>query len=166
MRQRCLNPLDGAFKHYGGRGISICDRWGVFENFLADMGPLPAAGYEIDRIDVNGNYEPGNCRWATHKVQANNKRTSLFFTHDGRTQTLSQWANEAGLKMHTLYRRVVVRNMPLAQALQMAPLSRTEASRMASDARWGQVDPLTRKRQKLLCLPRAAQRSLFREARG
>jgi hypothetical protein len=76
MWQRCRNPKSVAFAKYGGRGISVCDRWRLFENFLADMGRRPA-GTSLDRIDVNGNYEPGNCRWATPEEQNKNQRTSL-----------------------------------------------------------------------------------------
>lgn len=105
MRQRCLNSNDKRFGDYGGRGISICERWMSFENFYADMGPMPD-GFSIDRINVNGNYEPSNCRWADHKTQARNIRANRLFTVNGETHCLSEWAELKGLNVKSLSTRL------------------------------------------------------------
>lgn len=74
MIQRCTNPKNNRFQYYGARGIRICKRWGKFKNFLRDMGKRPSRRHSIDRKNTNGNYTPSNCRWATPKVQRNNRR--------------------------------------------------------------------------------------------
>jgi hypothetical protein len=81
MVQRCRNPRNTNFPNYGGRGITVCDRWRTFAGFIGDMGPRPD-GTSLDRIDVNGNYEPGNCRWATAKEQTRNTRRNVFESHE------------------------------------------------------------------------------------
>lgn len=93
MRQRCENENDKDFPNYGGRGIRVCDRWGSFENFLADMGPRPA-GMSIDRKKVDGNYSPSNCRWATPTTQNRNRRDNLLVERDGQIGPLSSFIPE------------------------------------------------------------------------
>ena len=106
MLQRCYNPKEKAFREYGARGITVCERWRAsFENFLADMGERPA-GLTIDRDDVNGHYEPRNCRWATPTEQANNTRRNKLLTFGGRTQTQAEWAREIGISPGTLHARL------------------------------------------------------------
>jgi len=105
MKSRCVNRNDPAYYKYGGRGITICERWLKFEDFLTDMGDRPE-GLSLDRIDNNGNYEPGNCRWATRKEQANNRRNSLKITFNHKTQTLAQWSQELNIKFTTLWARI------------------------------------------------------------
>jgi len=96
MIQRCTNPNDGGYTTYGARGIKVCDRWSMFENFLADMGEVPE-GCQLDRIDNDGDYCLSNCRWVTRKQQARNRSTTHLITHDGRTQCLSDWAKELNI---------------------------------------------------------------------
>ena len=106
MIRRCYNKKQAHFEHYGGRGITVCERWKEsVANFLFDMGPRPH-GATLDRIDNNGNYEPGNCRWATDDEQRNNKGTSRFLTVRGRTLTISQWSRECGVNRHTIAGRL------------------------------------------------------------
>lgn len=105
MKSRCTNPNNIGYEDYGGRGITVCDRWLEFVNFLEDMGEKPK-GKSLDRIDNDGNYEPGNCRWADNITQANNTRKNRYLTHNGRTQSLSEWARELGFHRETLRKRL------------------------------------------------------------
>jgi hypothetical protein len=106
MRRRCQDPENPNYRSYGARGISVCDRWQIFENFLADMGERPARGLELDRIDNDGNYEPGNCRWATRMQQAENKTTNRRLTIDGETKTVSEWGRLTGLGLKRISARI------------------------------------------------------------
>jgi hypothetical protein len=105
MRQRCENPANGHYGDYGGRGIRVCDRWQVFEHFLEDMGECPD-GLTIERVNNAGNYEPGNCRWATVDEQARNKRNNRWLTLNGRTMCAKDWARELGIHYMTLITRM------------------------------------------------------------
>jgi len=106
-KSRCENPNDKQYKNYGGRGIKFCERWGEFENFLADMGECPP-GLTLDRINNDGNYEPGNCRWATWKEQARNTRRNRLITFRGETKCVAEWAEVVGLNTYTLWSRLKV----------------------------------------------------------
>ena len=101
MKARCNNSRDTVFKNYGGKGISVCERWLKFENFLADMGERPS-GMSLDRIDNSGNYEPGNCRWATDLTQAFNQSHTTRVTFGGNVVSFSEAARKIGRTTSTL----------------------------------------------------------------
>lgn len=105
MINRCTYKDFKGWKSYGGRGIQVCERWKDFTLFLKDMGDAPD-GYSIDRIDVNGNYEPGNCRWATTKQQARNRRNNRLITYHNETKTVMDWSQATGISPSTIYYRL------------------------------------------------------------
>lgn len=106
MRNRCNNPRHPRYDRYGGRGITVCDRWSSFALFLEDMGKKHGDKSTLDRIDNSKGYSPENCRWATYKEQANNTRRNKLITYKNRTQTLTQWAEELGISWSTLKFRI------------------------------------------------------------
>lgn len=118
INKRCDNPKSSVYKYYGGKGITICNEWRSFQSFY-DWSM--ANGYNddltLDRIDPKGNYEPSNCRWVTMKEQCNNKANCHRLTYNGKTQTLSQWADEYEMKYSTLYNRVITNNWTIEKAL-------------------------------------------------
>lgn len=105
MKNRCSNANAINFKNYGGRGITVCKEWLIYENFVSDMG-LCGDGLSIEREDVDGMYTPANCRWATKKEQANNTRANVFIEHNGKRMTRSQWEYELGLGKTTIRSRL------------------------------------------------------------
>jgi hypothetical protein len=106
MRARCNNPKALNYVNYGGRGIKVCERWATFENFLADMGERPS-GMTLDRYpDKNGNYEPGNCRWATQEQQQRNRRDNMNIEIDGVTKTLTEWSEHCGVESRLVSVRI------------------------------------------------------------
>jgi hypothetical protein len=107
MIDRCRNPKNKGYHNYGGRGIRVCERWQIFENFLTDMGE-PALGLTLERLNNDGHYESGNCEWATRRTQANNLRKNLTVSHDGRTLTLPEWARELALSYFALRQRYAI----------------------------------------------------------
>lgn len=103
MKQRCYDPKFRAFPYYGGRGISVCERWrNSFDAFYADMGLKPSSAHSLDRIDVEGNYEVSNCRWATAVEQSANKRIVKKIEWRGRCQSVRQWADELSIEYDRL----------------------------------------------------------------
>lgn len=118
LRQRCTNPNNPMYDNYGGRGIGVDPRWEAFEVFHADMGPRPSDNHSIEREDVNGNYEPNNCVWATKETQANNTRRNVFHDYDGRSLTTSQLAREGGMS-HQLLKNRLDKGMTLEEALAL-----------------------------------------------
>ena len=126
MKHRCYNVLDKHYKFYGGKGIKVCDEW--LEDFINFYNWAITNGYRedltIDRIDVNGNYEPENCRWATAKEQANNRSNNRFVTYNEETHTLSEWSKITGIKSDTLLKRINLYKWSIQRALTEKPKGR------------------------------------------
>lgn len=119
MRMRCYNPNAPQYDDWGGRGITICDEWRhdakAFYDWSINHGY--ADDLSIDRIDNDKGYSPDNCRWVDRNVQSNNKRSNHLITHDGKTQTIAEWAAELGLNYDTLYSRIVKYKWDIHKAL-------------------------------------------------
>jgi hypothetical protein len=131
MKQRCENPDNPAFKNYGARGIKVDPRWSAsFEAFLADVGARPSLEHSLDRYPNNdGNYEPGNVRWATRREQALGRRVAVVLEYEGVKYTLTDLARRHGLNPSALKYRVLHKGMSVAEALALPsqrPLSRAE----------------------------------------
>lgn len=120
MIQRCTDPNHNHYHAYGARGISVCERWRHFPNFLEDMG-MPAVGMSIDRIDANKGYEPDNCVWATSKEQARNTTRTRLISFNGKTQCLTDWASELGMGRNALADRL--KRLPVEQAMTTPKLT-------------------------------------------
>lgn len=137
MKTRCLCPTHSSYHHYGARGISVCERWMTYQNFLADMGRAPSPRHSIDRIDNDGNYEPANCRWATQKEQNCNQARNTKLTHLGRTMTINEWAKELGISCRTLRARVMRYGWSPERALTVPPIvdvaARFKAKKLIAD---------------------------------
>ena len=128
MMSRCYNPKTANYYLYGGRGIKVCDEWHNVEAFAKWA---KESGYQkgltIDRINVDGDYEPSNCRWATKKEQANNRRNTIYVTIDGITKTLTEWAEFSGINRNTINRRYHkgVRGVMLLHRTEYRPASKS-----------------------------------------
>ncbi len=107
MKSRCLNPRVKEFKWYGARGITICRRWiESFDAFLADVGLRPSPASTLERVRTDGNYEPGNVRWASMREQCNNRRSNRWLVHNGERRTMAEWGRLLGINTMTLMYRL------------------------------------------------------------
>ena len=120
MKNRCSNKKERCYKYYGGRGIKVCKDW--VENFLSFYNWSIKNGYKenltIDRIDVNGDYEPNNCRWVDLYIQANNRRNCIKITYNGKTKTLTEWCRELGLNYKLIKQRIKRDGKSFEQAIK------------------------------------------------
>ncbi|MGW0579225.1 hypothetical protein ACWD25_25405 [Streptomyces sp. NPDC002920] len=107
MLKRCTNPSDRNFHKYGGRGITVCERWTSFENFHTDMAGGYADDLTLDRINPEGNYELGNCRWATQKEQQRNRTNNRLVSYEGSTRTLAEWCEQLDLPYRAIMQRLL-----------------------------------------------------------
>lgn len=161
---RCRNTRDRMYPNYGGRGINVCQRWlNSFEAFLEDMGPRPSPGHSIDRIDNDGNYEPGNCRWTTRVEQARNKTSTRYITAGEATRSLAEWSELTGISRGTISNRLALGWAP-ELALTRSPIPRSESLRRARSARRDR-EVITDRHQRVPAWVLVALRELARERR-
>ena len=107
MIDRCTNPASPGYKRYGGRGVKVCPRWMSFDRFIQDMGPRPSTDHSVDRFpDGNGDYEPGNCRWATRQQQADNRHITVFLEYQGERKTVRDWSRQVGISVSAITHRL------------------------------------------------------------
>jgi len=116
MINRCQVKTNPHFYRYGARGITVCQRWRIYKNFIADMGVKPP-GCTMDRIDNSGNYEPSNCRWATSSEQARNRTSNIVIKHNGEQKILIEWAEHIGIPYSTLHSRIFAYGWSIQRAL-------------------------------------------------
>ena len=127
MKERCLRNSDTYFAKYGGRGIKICERWlNDFNNFYTDMGCRPTLTHTLDRIDINGNYEPSNCKWSTPKEQNNNKTNNRIIFWNNKKYTLAELCLERKLNYSVIWDRIYRRNWLVKDAILRPIISKSK----------------------------------------
>lgn len=126
MMDRCYNPDCEAFPDYGGRGIKVCERWHDIRAYAEDVAEGYSDGLHLDRIDNDGDYEPGNVRWATPSRNMDNRRSGRKLTFNGKTQSTRAWARETGLSAHTISGRISRFGWSVEEALTTPALSAAE----------------------------------------
>lgn len=136
MQLRCYSEVNPNYRFYGGAGIRVCQRWrDSFLAFFEDMGRVPSPKHTLDRIETTGNYEPGNCRWATKEVQSRNQKSNRFYTANGLTMILKDWARHVDIPYITLWNRLNV-GIPFEKAIAIGRYDRaaiTEAKRQLTE---------------------------------
>ena len=156
MKQRCYNSKETHWRHYGGRGITVCARWrNSFEAFIDDMGRRPTPKHTLERLDVNGDYRPTNCVWATHTQQMRNRTDSVRWTFAGRTMTMAAWAEALGIPENRLACRKRA-GWPIERILSEPANTRPNVRRLTIDgvtlrlAQWARlhgIKPATAKKR-------------------
>jgi len=126
MKTRCYNINDNAYNNYGGRGIKVCDRWMLFENFLEDMGKRPS-DCTLDRIDNNKGYNPENCKWSTKKQQMQNQSNTLFYIYKGEKRSLKYITEDLNLSHDAVYKRIKISGWDIDKAIN-TPIRRRSTS--------------------------------------
>lgn len=126
IKERCYRKTSRTYEYYGARGIFMHEKWkNSYLSFLEDVGRAPSKNYSIDRIDVNGNYEPGNVRWADSKTQNRNKRNNVYLSYNEETKTISEWAEITGIKYTTILARLF-RKLSIEDTLTLPLMKRTK----------------------------------------
>lgn len=139
MMDRCYKEKCDHYKYYGARGITVCDEWHDISAFVRDMSPTYQQGLQIDRKDTDKGYSPENCRWATRKEQARNKRNNVNLTMNGETHCLSEWSEITGICIGTLWDRIFVRKWDdPVKILTTPPIPHSVSLPLALAIRWGQ----------------------------
>lgn len=139
MMSRCYKPQDKRYSQYGGRGISVCDRWHNINIFIDDMSSSYRPNLQLDRIDNDGSYSPENCKWSTRTEQARNKSNNIKLTFEGQTKCLSEWAEITGICIGTLWDRLIVRKWDTMKTLTTPPMSHKESTLLARNTRYGKL---------------------------
>lgn len=136
MMLRCYNPTSIAFHRYGGRGITVCDRWHDVRNFVTDLEPIYAKGLEMDRIDNDGNYELSNVRFVTPADNCSNRSSSHLVTYQGKTQSMMQWSKELNIPYSLIRDRICERGWSVEKTFSTPPLDAKERMALARSIRW------------------------------
>ncbi|WP_448647088.1 hypothetical protein [Pseudomonas mohnii] len=153
MMSRCYDEKSAAYHNYGGRGIKVFEGWHDVEKYIADLPAGYFKGAEIDRIDNDGDYCPGNIKWSTPSQNSDNRRSGKMLTHDGKTQSQRRWAQELGLTDQIIHDRIDGLGWTIERALTTPPIASKERMRIALEARWaghdtkGKPEPKTSRRR-------------------